>query len=282
MMPLRKKRRCTVPIAPPVGTDGNAVLESGEISEVPPSTFPMVGSDDETQEMPIVEKHYVFRYDKYRLPVPDEVVKAACMKNLCQSVKKWKNKLKKKYDKKNEEEKKICGDQRLTQEEWDLLVKYWESEEVIESCKRNKVNRSHAQATHTLGSKSIARHYAEERKRLGDDFTVIGSYLSAHRKKDGTYHNTYTQEKCVEVEKIFHENQLQSSKDITDLPPVLDTVFGRHHGGFERGMGSGWSRRSHQYSGTLDARVEALSTQIQEKDKEMAEKIEQLKEARKE
>ncbi|KAG9450357.1 hypothetical protein H6P81_010322 [Aristolochia fimbriata] len=136
-------------------------------------------------------------YDKNRLCVPDEVVKAVCMTNLCQSIKKWRNKLKKKYDKKNEEEKKICGDKRLTQEEWDLLVKYWESEEVIESCRRNKVNRSHAQATNTLGSKSIAQHYAEERERFGDDFTVLGSYLSAHRKKDGSYHNTYTQEKCI-------------------------------------------------------------------------------------
>ncbi|KAG9442074.1 hypothetical protein H6P81_017928 [Aristolochia fimbriata] len=47
-----------------------------------------------------------------------------------------------------------------------------------------------------------------QRKRLGDDFTVLGSYLSAHRKKDGSYSNDYTRENCVKVERIFHKHYL--------------------------------------------------------------------------
>ncbi|KAG9445284.1 hypothetical protein H6P81_016624 [Aristolochia fimbriata] len=232
-----------------------------------------------------LKKHYVFRYLEGNALVPDEVVKTICKKSLCQMVKKWRNKLKKKYDEMDQESRKICPDPRLTQAEWESIVKYWAKSDVIESSKRNKANRAHAQAFHTLGSKSIARHYMEERKRLGDDFTILGSYLSAHRRKDGSYLNKYTQEKCVEVERVFHEKNLQQSQETTDLPPILDQVFGRHHGGFERGMGGGWSRRSHQYSSTSATRIEVLSTQVsvvQDEKKAMMETIENFKETHKE
>ncbi|KAG9440207.1 hypothetical protein H6P81_020372 [Aristolochia fimbriata] len=147
----------------------------------------------------ILNERYVFRYVEGDALVPDEVMKNICKRSLRLMVKNWRRNLKKKYDKKDEEARKICPDSRLTQAEWELLMKYWAKPKVIESFKINKINRSHLQMTHTLGSKSIARHYVEERKRLGDDSTVLGSYLSAHRKKDGSYSNDYTRENCVET-----------------------------------------------------------------------------------
>ncbi|KAG9450883.1 hypothetical protein H6P81_010848 [Aristolochia fimbriata] len=102
-----------------------------------------------------------------------------------------------------------------------------------------------------------------------------------------------------EVERAFHKKNLQHSKETTDLPPILDEVFGRHHGGFERGMGEGWSRRSHQYTASSEAKVatlseqleassakiDALSTQVsvmQEKEKACTEKMENMKDSQKE
>ncbi|KAG9442216.1 hypothetical protein H6P81_018070 [Aristolochia fimbriata] len=102
----------------------------------------------------------------------------------------------------------------------------------------------------------------QKREKLGNDFTILSSYLRAHRKKDGAYPNNYTQEKCAAVESDFHKKNLQHSKEATDLPPILDEVFGHNHGGFERGMGEGWSRRSHQYTPSSEAKVDALSEQL--------------------
>ncbi|KAG9446299.1 hypothetical protein H6P81_012427 [Aristolochia fimbriata] len=95
---------------------------------------------------------------------------------------------------------------RLTQSEWECLKAYWEKPEFIKLSARNKANNAHSQATHTLGSKSITRHYEDE----------------------------------VKVVDTFELAKLQNSKDTHDVPPILDQVFGRHHGGFERGMGSGY------------------------------------------
>ena len=36
---------------------------------------------------------------------------------------------------------------------------------------------------------------------------------------------------------------ISQSKEPTALVPALDVVFGGHHGGYERGIGIGWSRQ---------------------------------------
>ncbi|KAG9453130.1 hypothetical protein H6P81_006034 [Aristolochia fimbriata] len=140
----------------------------------------------------VMKERYVFRYVEGDALVPDEVMKNICKRSLRLMVKNWKRNLKKKYDKKDEEARKICPDSRLTQAEWELLMKYWAKPKVIES--------------------------------------FLGSYLSAHRKKDESYSNDYTRENCVEVERIFHKNHLQQSQEITDLPPSwmkpLDAITG--------------------------------------------------------
>ncbi|KAG9454089.1 hypothetical protein H6P81_006993 [Aristolochia fimbriata] len=60
---------------------------------------------------------------------------------------------------------------------------------------KNKENRAHDHVRHALGTKPLACYYEEERKRKGEEFTILGSYLSAHQKKNGEYPTDFTQEK---------------------------------------------------------------------------------------
>ncbi|MQM21793.1 hypothetical protein Taro_054838, partial [Colocasia esculenta] len=53
-------------------------------------------------------------------------------------------------------------DKRITQKNWELLLKYWERDDKILEAERNKRNRAEDRATHTLGAKSIARHNHDE------------------------------------------------------------------------------------------------------------------------
>ncbi|MQL74223.1 hypothetical protein Taro_006561 [Colocasia esculenta] len=71
-------------------------------------------------------------------------------------------------------------DKRITQANWELLLKYWDREDKVLEAKRNMRNRGEDRPTHTLGAKSIARHNHDERENLGDDYTTLGAYLKAH------------------------------------------------------------------------------------------------------
>ncbi|MQM20254.1 hypothetical protein Taro_053272 [Colocasia esculenta] len=107
-------------------------------------------------------------------------------------------------------------DKRITQANWELLLKYWDKEDKVLEAKRNKRNRGEDRPTHTLGAKSIVRHNHDERENLGDDYTTLGAYLKAHQTKNGEYPDEYTHDMCV--------------------------VYNGHHGGYERGRVLGWFR----------------------------------------
>ncbi|MQL75302.1 hypothetical protein Taro_007668, partial [Colocasia esculenta] len=91
-------------------------------------------------------------------------------------------------------------DKRITQKNWELLLKYWEKDDKILEVKRNKRNRGEDRVTHTLGAKSIARHnHHDEREKMGVDYTTLGSYLKAHQTKNGDYPDKYTCAMCENV-----------------------------------------------------------------------------------
>ncbi|KAG9438973.1 hypothetical protein H6P81_019138 [Aristolochia fimbriata] len=225
-----------------------------------------------------INDYYEFRY-KQGGQVEQDVLESIVVKELQEKMKCWRAYLKKKYyDVDDEEVRKKCQDARVSQEQWDKLLEYWSSEENVKVAEKNKKNRAHNHVRHTLGTKSLACYYEEERERRGNEFTILASYLSAHQKKNGEYPTTYTQEKCLEVANVFQVNEMVASQDEKDLGPMLDDVFGRHHGGYERGLGVGWNRvkmklvakpslQMHKLTNELEianSKISTLSQELQE------------------
>ncbi|KAG9453316.1 hypothetical protein H6P81_006220 [Aristolochia fimbriata] len=119
-------------------------------------------------------------------------------------------KLKRKhFNNSTEEERKNCPIPCMTQEDWDEL---------------NKTNRQKICSTHTLGTKSLARHYA-------DEDAVANAFLVANKV---------------------------SSQDPKDLGPILDEVYNGHHGGYERGLGEGWTRAKNTTAVTSSQKASQL------------------------
>ncbi|MQL90878.1 hypothetical protein Taro_023480 [Colocasia esculenta] len=99
-------------------------------------------------------------------------------------------------------------EQRITQATWDSLVDYWGTDEKVQEFERNKKNRAHEQATHTLGAKSIARHNQEQREKLGDNYTTLAAYIKAHQTKSGDYPNEHTRSICEKVIEVCQEKDI--------------------------------------------------------------------------
>ncbi|KAG9450330.1 hypothetical protein H6P81_010295 [Aristolochia fimbriata] len=211
------------------------------------------------------QRKYDFVEGEKNVVCDDMVIEA--MKPLVQKyLKNWRAYLKKNcFEKVAEEDLSGSPDTRVTDEEWDNIVKYWKNEDNVKVAQMNKQNRSHAQATHTLGTRSIARHYNDERQKKGTNFDILESYLSAHQCKKGGYPNTHTQLKCAEVVEKFHGIEGVDPTDPRALSSVLDKVYKGHHGGYERGLGTGWSRRKHSVGATSSRNENnQLSAQLEE------------------
>ncbi|KAG9450323.1 hypothetical protein H6P81_010288 [Aristolochia fimbriata] len=191
------------------------------------------------------KRKYDFVDSEKKVVCDDMAIEA--MKPLVQKyLKKWRAYLKKNCFKKVAE-KDISGspNTRVTDEEWDNIVKYWKNEDNIKVAQTNKQNRSHAQGTHTLGTRAIARHYNDERQKKGRNFDILESYVSAHHCKKGGNVCTW-----AEVVEKFRGIEGIDPTDPRALSSVLDKVYKSRHGGYERGLGTGWSRRKHNVGAT--------------------------------
>ncbi|KAG9450053.1 hypothetical protein H6P81_010018 [Aristolochia fimbriata] len=74
---------------------------------------------------------------------------------------------------------------------------------------------------------------------------------------------------ALEVSNTFQKNEIVESQDTRDLSIVLDKVYGRHHGGYERGLGTGWSRRREKIVVSSSEKVNTLSTQLEQAHEEI-------------
>ncbi|XP_020959357.1 uncharacterized protein LOC110263089 [Arachis ipaensis] len=77
----------------------------------------------------------------------------------------------------------------IDREHWRWYLDYRAKPETKEKCKKNAVNRSKQQYTHTGGSKSFARRMEEESEEQG---RIVGRgelWIKVHKKKDGSYIN---------------------------------------------------------------------------------------------
>ena len=66
------------------------------------------------------------------------------------------------YDGKTDEQLKTCPIPGMSQEDWVLLVKYWDNVRSQGIDEQNSRNRQKLKTTHTLGSKSLPRFLEEQ------------------------------------------------------------------------------------------------------------------------
>ncbi|XP_072069466.1 uncharacterized protein [Arachis hypogaea] len=77
----------------------------------------------------------------------------------------------------------------IDREHWRWFLDYRAEPKTKEKCKKNAVNRSKQQYTHTGGSKSFARRMEEDSEEQG---RIVGKgelWIKVHKKKDGSYIN---------------------------------------------------------------------------------------------
>ncbi|MQL86873.1 hypothetical protein Taro_019408, partial [Colocasia esculenta] len=127
--------------------------------------------------------------DDEGLPANVNIVTHFCKESLQRKLRDWRCWLKAHYyiEGISEEVLMKSPDKRVTQENWEFLLKFWERGNKVSEAERNKRNRGKDRPTHTLGAKSIARHNQDEREKLGGNYTTIGAYLKAHQTKNGGY-----------------------------------------------------------------------------------------------
>ncbi|MQM21708.1 hypothetical protein Taro_054751 [Colocasia esculenta] len=177
-----------------------------------------------------------------------EDVNKFCIRSLQIKLKEWRCELKKKgYMKGENEELSIePPEQRITQATWDSLVDYWGTDEKVQEFERNKKNRAHEQATHTLGANPLHVIIKNNEKNWEIITRRLRHILRLIKQKAEIIPmstlDLYAYEKVIEV---CQEKDIMSSSEPTILSPILDVVCNGHHGGYERGCGLGWSKMSH-------------------------------------
>ncbi|MQL91720.1 hypothetical protein Taro_024333, partial [Colocasia esculenta] len=215
----------------------------------------------------LMQRDYDF-VDDEGLPAKVNIVTHFCKESLQRKLRDWHCWLKAHYYIEGilEEVLMKSSDKRVTQENWELLLKFWERGNKVSEAERNKRIRGEDRSTHTLGAKSIARQNQDEREKLGGNYTTIGAHLKAHQTKSGGYPDEYTRAMCEKVEEACSQRELMNSSEQSVLSPILDEVYKGHHGGYERGRGLGCSRAiwcNNMQTDTSNETVKNLTLQLQ-------------------
>ncbi|XP_016168840.1 uncharacterized protein LOC107611427 [Arachis ipaensis] len=119
---------------------------------------------------------------------------------------------------------------------WKKFLQYRLDDDTQEKCRKNAVNRSKQQYTHTGGSKTMARKRHEEEQRLGRPIGRGEGWTMSHKKKNGKYMNEEARLVGEAIE--FVESQDPSSKEFSQNDSLAQ-VLGKEHPGRVRGLGIG-------------------------------------------
>ncbi|RYQ90826.1 hypothetical protein Ahy_B09g096812 isoform K [Arachis hypogaea] len=129
----------------------------------------------------------------------------------------------------------------IDREHWRWFLDYRAEPETKGKCKKNVVNRSKQQYTHTGSSKSFARRIEEETLLLQSEEQgrIVGRgelWIKVHKKKDGSYINDEARAIGEKIEEI--EQQDESSRMLSQNDSIAQ-VFGKEKPGRVRGVGFG-------------------------------------------
>nr|XP_025635495.1 uncharacterized protein LOC112729537 [Arachis hypogaea] len=119
---------------------------------------------------------------------------------------------------------------------WKKFLQYRMDDDTKEKCRKNAVNRSKQQYTHTGGSKTMARKRHEEEQRLGRPIGRGEGWTISHKKKNEKYMNEEARLVGEAIE--FVESQDPSSKEFSQNDSLAQ-VRGKEHPGRVRGLDIG-------------------------------------------
>lgn len=188
------------------------------------------------------------------------------IKSLHDKWKKWKNRVKEKYNKdRKSADNLLCNRPlRVEEDQWAYLLQYWETPEAKKISEQNRKNRLKKEVDHSLGAKSIAQKEYEMQQEDPDvEFMTV--YKACYTKRDGTCIIASDMEK---MENLAVASQSQKKKDASSFVNLAPKVFGKEHGGYVRGIGLGVCKRD-----IISSRGQYKSTMI----KKLAEENKALK-----
>ncbi|XP_015953320.2 uncharacterized protein LOC107477763 [Arachis duranensis] len=119
---------------------------------------------------------------------------------------------------------------------WKKFLQYRLDDDTKDKCRKNAVNRSKQQYTHTGGSKTMARKRHEEEQRLGMPIGRGEGWTMSHKKRNGKYMNEQARLVGEAIELV--ESQDPSSKEFSQNDSLAQ-VLGKEHPGRVRGLGIG-------------------------------------------
>ncbi|XP_058067564.1 uncharacterized protein LOC131216938 isoform X4 [Magnolia sinica] len=171
----------------------------------------------------------------------DGNAKAWVLKSIGKKWREWKGELKKLHYSSHEidEERLADLDERVQEDQWKILVQFWNSEEGKARSKTNTKSRKKQLINHAAGSKSFARIREEERKKAnGEGPSRADMFILTHTCKDG---KPVDEASSVVMTKLNEEISQQpgASQSSTIRNDLLSQVMGEDRHGRVRTYGLG-------------------------------------------
>ncbi|XP_074576665.1 uncharacterized protein LOC141833177 [Curcuma longa] len=165
----------------------------------------------------------------------------------------------------------------ITDENWEKISKFWETEESKKISNQNKLNQAYntgaSSATYAGGSINMDEHTRRLAKEIGRDPDFIDTFTRAFQKKDKSWSGDRAKamkDKFTELSSVASSEGSESSVG-NELSLWLEASGGCKGGGRILGMGS--LSRTHRVAGTSSTTSPAVTSQIHS----LTEEVTQLK-----
>ncbi|KAK9158314.1 hypothetical protein Scep_004888 [Stephania cephalantha] len=154
-----------------------------------------------------------------------------CLEKVANTWRSWKHTLKVHYEKHKDDEDILTRvpDKRVQDEQWSILVRYWNEVEVKRIAKTNAENRKQKTICHRTGCKSFANvRHKRENKGLPTDRASV--WLTAYYKRAGARSNEDTKEFALRL-----QNELSQIPESEQTAEVREKIFKKVIGDEKRG-----------------------------------------------
>ncbi|KAL2487350.1 Plant transposase (Ptta/En/Spm family) [Abeliophyllum distichum] len=133
---------------------------------------------------------------------------------------------------------------KVPEDQWTVLVEYWENPKTLEKVGKNVINRKRHKIMHTGGSKSFIKHAVEIEEDpeldapLGTPTTQLKIFRKTHTRKDKTPINELDKEKMDQMKELANKaTEDGSSMYSTEHDDIFTQVMGSDSRGQKRCFG---------------------------------------------
>ncbi|KAL2549617.1 uncharacterized protein Fot_11147 [Forsythia ovata] len=175
---------------------------------------------------------------------------------------------------------------KVPEDQWTVLVEYWENPKTLEKAGKNILNRKRHKIMHTGGSKSFMKHAVEieedpERDApLGTPATRLEIFRKTHTRKDKTPINELAKEKMDQMKELADKaTEEGSSMYSTEHDDIFTQVMGPDSRGRKRCFGRATFPRelSNATSNRDNAEVRSLKEKVVDVQEDLKSTKEELK-----